>query len=270
MDDKQGEEKMKPEISIILPAIRRENWDKMYDSIMMSTGRKFELIICGPYSLTEKLQSLRNVKYIKDFGCSTRATQLASLLAEGEYMMWAGDDTIFQRNAVDYMINILKSMKSNYKNVVCGKYLEGANGTKKVEWGDFYYKINGKEGFRPCTYSPYIPDDWWIFNAALMHRRFFEELGGLDCGYEHLAMAATDFAIRAQVSDAVVRQTQIYVYDCDHSQSDHVPIEIAQLHYDNPKIQAKYRDPNWREKLKINIDMDNWRDYPSVWKRRFS
>ena len=161
-------------------------------------------------------------------------------------------------------------MGDDYKNVVITKYLEGVSGTQKLHQPDYYYKINGKQGFRPCSYSPHLPDDWWIFNTALMYRRFFEELGGLDCGFEHAAMADTDFAIRAQVSGAKVKMTQIVVYDCDHGQADHKPIEIAQINFDEPKLQSKYRDPNWREKVQINIDINNWKNVPSVWTRRFN
>lgn len=261
---------MKPEISIILPAIRVENWDKLYDSIKMSTSRRFELIICGPYALTKKLQDLTNVKYVKDFGCPTRASAIASLLAEGKLITWVTDDAILVRDSLDTAINLLYSMGKDYKNVIISKYLEGQMGQQKTHQPDWYFKINGRQGFRPCTYSQHISDDWWIFNTAIMYREFFEELGGLDSSFEHAAMADTDFAIRAQTAGANVQITQVLMYDCDHGQADHKPIEIAQVQFDEPRLQAKYRDPNWKDKLQINIDINNWKDYPSVWERRFN
>jgi glycosyltransferase involved in cell wall biosynthesis len=261
---------MKPEISIILPAIRQENWDNLYDSIVMATSRKFELIICGPYPLTDKLQKLQNVKYVKDFGSPTRASAIASLLAEGKLITWITDDALLMPGAMDLAINTLYSMREDEKNVVITKYLEGTNGTQKKHQPDYYYRINGRPGFRPCTYSPHIPDDWWIFNTAIMYRSFFEKLGGLDCNYEHAAMADTDFAIRAQFSGANVIITQILMYDCDHGQADHKPIEIAQLQFDEPLIQSTYRDPQWRSKIKPNISLNNWKNFPTVWERRFS
>jgi len=260
---------MKPEISIILPAIRRENWDSMYDSILMSTSKSFELIICGPYPLTDKLQKLQNVKYVKDFGSPTRASAIASLLAEGKLITWITDDAVLMPDALNLAVDTLYSMGDSHKNVVITKYLEGKPGTQKLHQPDYYYKINGREGFRPCTYSPYISDEWWIFNTALMHRSFFEELGGLDCSFEHAAMADTDFAIRAQALGANVKVTQILMYDCDHGQADHKPIEIAQIGFDEPLIQSKYRDPDWEEKLKAKININNWKNFPSVWTRRF-
>ena len=260
---------MKPEISIILPAIRKHNWDNLYNSIVMSTARSFELIICGPYGLTEYLESKQNVKYVRDFGSPTRASVLASLVAEGKLITWLTDDAVLMRDAMDNAVNVLYSMGDHYKNVVITKYIEGAPGAQKVHQPDYYYKINGREGFRPCTYSQYLPDEWWIFNTAIMYRSFFEELGGLDCNFEHVAIADTDFAIRAQTAGANVKITQILMYDCDHGQPDHKPVEIAQLRFDEPLIQSKYRDPDWKEKLLINIDINNWKSFPSVWARRF-
>jgi len=39
----------KPEISILMPAIRPQNWTKVYESILSSTRRSFELVIVGPH-----------------------------------------------------------------------------------------------------------------------------------------------------------------------------------------------------------------------------
>jgi hypothetical protein len=260
---------IRPEISIILPAIRQENWDKMYDSICESTSRNFELIICGPYQLTEKLAPLKNVKYIKDFGSPTRASAIASLLAEGKLITWTCDDAIMSPRALDESIDKLYQMGENYKNVIISKYLEGADGTNKKHQPDDYYKINGVPGYPPCTYSPFIPNNWWIFNTAIMYRQFFEELGGLDCAYEHAALADTDLAIRAQVLGANVKISNHILYNCNHGQGDHKPIEIAQVGYDEPLIQDRYRDPDWQEKVQMKIEINNWKDAPAVWERRF-
>ena len=146
---------MKPEISIILPAIRVENWDKLYDSIMMSTSRRFELIICGPYALTKKLQDLTNVKYVKDFGCPTRASAIASLLAEGKLITWVTDDAILVRDSLDTAINLLYSMGEDYKNVIISKYLEGQMGQQKTHQPDWYFKINGRQGVLVLTLNIY-------------------------------------------------------------------------------------------------------------------
>ena len=66
----------KPEISLILPSIRTERLEKLYETILTSTKRTFELVICGPNPLPEALKELRNVKYVKDYGSPVRAPLL--------------------------------------------------------------------------------------------------------------------------------------------------------------------------------------------------
>ena len=54
---------MKYDVSIIMPAIRTPFWDEMYDTIEKSCKQKtFELVMCGPFALTEKLKNKSNVK----------------------------------------------------------------------------------------------------------------------------------------------------------------------------------------------------------------
>ncbi len=254
----------KPEISIILPGIRRENWDKVFDSIQNSINRSFELIICGPYPLTDKLQNLTNVKYVKDFGSPSRASNIAAELCEGKLITWIGDDAVLLPDSLDKNIDLLYSMEYNDKNVVVAKYFEGRSGAYKPLQPDEYFKINGAD----CTRSQFIPNDWWIFNVAIMYRKFFEELGGWDCIFEHLAMANIDIAVRAQFLGANVKMSSHPLLDCDHGQADHMPIEIGQITHDEPLFQSRYRDPNWSNN-KMKLYIDNWKNVPAIWTRRF-
>ncbi len=254
----------KPEISIILPSIRKENLDKFYDSILSSTKRQFELIVCGPYSLTDKLQNQNNVKYIKDMGSPSRCSNIAATLAEGKFITWGTDDSLYLPNAFDKVIDELIAMGSFYKNVVISKYLEGPDGAQKVVQPDNYYKVNGA----PCTASQFISNDWWIFNTAIMHRSFFEELGGLDCEFEHAAMADTDLCIRAYAVNAIVKMVDVLLYDASHGHQDHKPIEIAQITHDEPLLHSRYRNPEWVMR-EMRIELDNWKKVSSIWNRRF-
>ena len=80
---------MNIDLTVLVPAIRKERWVDMYNSIKSSTKRNFELIIVGPYSLPEELQRMVNVKYIKDYGNPVRASQIGSLIAEGKYIFFS-------------------------------------------------------------------------------------------------------------------------------------------------------------------------------------
>lgn len=255
----------KPEISIVIAGIRQHNWDRLYDSILTSTKRSFELIICGPYPLTERLQNSYNVKYVKDYGSPTRASNIAFGLCEGKLITTMSDDAVLLPEALDKNIDLLYSMGTDYKNVVIAKYFEGRNGTVKPLQPDEYFKINGAD----CTRSQFISNDWWIFNSCVMYREFLEELGGWDCSFEGMAMSHTDMAIRAQFLGANVKMSDYPLSDCDHGQPDHKPIEISQITHDEPLFQSKYRSPTWQT-TNMRLNIKSWKDAPAIWTRRFN
>lgn len=258
----------KPTVSIVFPAIRTPRWDSLYDSVLLSCKKySFELILCGPLPLTQKLQSKENVKYIKDLGCPTRASNIACSLAEGQLITWIADDAVMIEDSLDKNIEMLFEMGDNYKNVITQKYFEGKDGTHKEIFPDSYFLINNSG-----NYSPFLNNNWFLFNNPLMYRKFYDELGGLDSTFEACPMAHNDFAVRAQYSGANVKISPYPILDCDHMEDgtgDHMPIFICQTNFDQPKYQNRYRNPNWiLNPMKIPID--NWKDVDSIWQRRFS
>lgn len=254
----------KPEISILMPGIRPSNWDAVYESILASTKRTFELIIVSPYPLTSKLQELKNVKYAKDFGSPVRCSNIAACLAEGELITWTADDAMFIPGALDKNIDLLREMGDSIENVVVAKYFEGQNGTTKPLQPNEYFTLNGSD----WTSSPYIPKSWWLFNVAIMHREFFEDMGGWDASYEGTFYSHADMAARTQFMSSVVKMSDFPMLDCDHGQSDHPPVESAQVTHDKPMFLGKYRSPVWANPT-TRIEMNNWKEAPSVWNRRF-
>lgn len=262
----------KPELSIILPAIRQHLWDGVYDSILGATKRSFELIICSPLPLTPKLQALSNVKYVKDLGSPMRASNIAAMLCEGKLVTWIADDAILLPDSLDKNIDFLYAMGESYKNCVMIKYFEGSNlthemmGTAKPELPDSYFYINNSGNV-----SPYLDNSWVLFNHVIMYRQFFDELGGWDCEFQACPMGHNDFGIRAQAAGAEVKISPYPCLDCDHMSGDtgdHRPIFLIQTYIDQPKYQARYRNPNWQE-TPLRIDITNWKKQETVWKKRF-
>ena len=255
----------KPEISFVMPGIRKERWDAVYDSLAASTTKSFELVLVGPYSLTEKLQNLKNVKYVKDYGNPVRAQNIGTMFAEGNLLMWVSDDSIAFPGSIDKMIEILGP---NPKDVVAAKYFEGPDNTYKPLQPDEYFKLNGSD----CTSSKFIPDSWWIFNVILMYREFWDELGGLDVLYEACPMAYADFAVRAQQAGAKVVMSKTSVFNGDHMPGitgDHAPIHYAQDENDMPLFQKTYRNAQPFLNPNTTRDMMDWKKIESVWSRRF-
>ncbi len=161
---------MNPEISLILPSIRTERLEKLYESLLTSTKRSFELIICGPNPLPDSLRDLRHVKYVKDYGSPVRASNIAASLCEGKVYTWLADDCLFFENSLDQCMDEFYNMGTAQNNVLVAKYYEGQEGSQERQTlqPDTYFKLSNT----PAS-SPHIPVEWWLFNIAFMHADFF-------------------------------------------------------------------------------------------------
>ena len=247
--------------SILMPAIRRERWENVYQSIVKSTNRSFELIIIGPYAPSESLLNRANIKYIKDFGNPVRASQIGSLIAEGKYLFWVSDDGTFQEGALDKLIDNLDERENqSVQDVVVANYKEGGQAQS-----DEIMKVT-----RAYPPSPHISSEWYHFNVALMHTQFFHDIGGYDCEFEALPMAYADIAIRCQRAGADVAFINEVIVDCTHmpgTTGDHAPIHYAHLQHDMPRYQMIYNDSSCLER--VELDLQNWKESPKIWSRRF-
>lgn len=253
----------KPAISITLPAIRRDNWDDMYDSILLACKNySFELIMCGPLPLTEKLQSLTNVKYIKDLGSPTRASNIACSLAEGVLITWIADDCLLIEDSIDNNIDLLLSMGDSIFNVVTQRYFEGGN--EMIE--NQMFINNSHNGSR------FFNNSWVIYNNPIMYRKHYESLGGLDSNFDTCPMAHNDLAVRSQAQGANVMVSPYPFLNCgwmSGSTGDHQAIHLRQMRIDEPAFRQKYASQNWQTENQLNIPLDNWKESDSIWKVRF-
>lgn len=255
------ENNVQVDITILVPAIRTERWVNLYNSIRESTSRSFELIIVGPFPLPAELQKKVNVKYVKDYGNPVRASQIGSLMAEGKYIFWASDDGTFQPGALDKAIDCLENNENkSIKDVVISNYREG--GTEQPE------DVLKLTVAYPRT--QYIPDEWYQFNVATMYTEFFHQIGGYDCSFEACPLAYADISVRAQRAGANILLVNEVILDCTHmpgTTGDHAPIHYAHLEHDEPLYKAIYSHPSCVERAEI--DLQNWKNSPAVWSRRF-
>ncbi len=259
---------LKPELSIIMPGIRPQNWERAYNSAYNTNKTNFELIIISPFVPSQYLLDHTNVKFIRDFGSPTRATCIGSLLAEGKYIFpTMADDAVFIDGAIDKNLEVLKAMGDRIHNVVVAKYSESQGFSHKERYqDDEYYKLVNSYPVNKET----CPKEWWIFNTCFLHTQYFIEMGGYDASlFEAACMAHSDFAIRAQHGKAIVKMSDFPILQCDHipSGGDHTPIEIAQIQYDTPKFKTKYGGTlNY---LNHTIDLMNWKNSETIWSKRF-
>ena len=268
-------------MSIIVPTIRKYLWNNFYRSLENSLHRPFELIFVTPHKeLTEELADKKNIKLITDYGSANRCQQIALCNATGKYVRWAADDETFFENKLDEAIDFNEKNESSEKDVVLFKFYEGErNGdgvlhstgqTEMSNW-DQYYRMEKAcswlgDAFDVGAVSP----DYWIFNTALMKTEYLRKLGGFDTKFETTFMAHTDLAIRAQNNGSRVILFDHPVTSCTHmpgASGDHAPIHWAHIFNDEPLIKSIYSEPSSKDR--INIDIDNWKESPSIWDRRY-
>lgn len=67
-----------PDLSIVLPGIRKEHWPDFYQSIFKSIGKySFELIIVGPHKPDDfLLKENENISWIEDYGSPVRCQNI--------------------------------------------------------------------------------------------------------------------------------------------------------------------------------------------------
>ncbi len=101
-----------------------------------------------------------------------------------------------------------------------------------------------------------------------MYKDHFLEMGGFDCVWEYMDKPMHDFMFRTQRNGGEIIYSPRKVANSDwwpdHT-GDHGPIHDAEVLHDFPIFNEIWGVPNDR----IKIDYNNWKDAPSVWKRRF-
>ena len=257
------------DLSVCLAAIRKENWSRLYNSIVESIGEyTFELIFCGPHNeLPEDLQGLENVKCIQDYGCPTRAQQISMKGAKGRYITWTADDGWFFKDGLRQCIDFLDQQPKEKKCVVTQYTEGGSDGLGDPKLG--MYQIN----FHDPVRSQFYPNHFLIFNSVVLETEVFHKLGGFDCRFEACPMAFVDFGVRAQLAGLKPALVGT-IFECTQLPGpigDHVPIHHAQIDHDQPLYAQIWRSPRAGAQCpeRIEIDYDNWQQSPDIWTRRF-
>jgi glycosyltransferase involved in cell wall biosynthesis len=257
---------MKYDISIPIPTIRIENLSNLYDSIDKSfTEGSWEIIFVSPYPLSDDLLCKDNVKYIQDWGCPTRCRQMGLVHSEGEWICYAADDVLFFPNSLDVAYQQLQSV--DYKTAVLGKYTEG-NRDNPLMLTDDYYRMDFHDAFKDI--QPSLSKSYYLFMSGLVSTKLVKEVGGWDCQFQTCAMSCMDLSMRLQNYGLKILTTNEPLFHASHmpnTTGDHAPIHYAQIIDDQPLFNQLYTSDNPEKRIKIEID--NWKNCPSKWERRF-
>jgi len=257
---------MKYFLSVLVPGIHPEKWIELYDSIDSSFKNTWEIIFIGPYEPTKEVAELPNVKYIKDWGSPIRCQQMGLTEARGEYITWAADDGKYVPNSLNIAFDLLKNRYDLHSRMlVMGKYLEGQGNNGHMMEDDYYTLSRHRDSF-----SPWLPYHYLMLNVGIIPTSLIKSLGGWDCKFQACPMAYNDLAIRLQNYSCHFLVQDDIMFICSHSPlrtGDHGPIHDAQTDHDIPLFKSLYGRQECIDR--IFIKLDNWKESPERWERRF-
>jgi hypothetical protein len=244
-------------LSIVIPGIRNHFWPRLTESILHScVDEQFELIFVGPNEPSEILK-LPNIKYIRDYGCPSRALQIGSMVAEGQYISYTSDDCIARPGSLKRTLCAIES------DIVGLQYSESPNFSGSPHPIEYYNAWHHSD--LRCSH---VDQSWKIPIIFLMPTTLFYEYGGIDCRFEHINMNLHDLAFRMQRDGRSVSISNECVWDADYSHRDWSdPVLAAFKENDKPLFDSIWNTENFSRESKINLN--NWKSSPSIWNRRF-
>lgn len=252
------------DLSICIPGIRPDRWGLVCDTAENSCFRyEFEIIFVGPYAPSQEVLGRKYVTFIEDWGCPTRATQIAVKHATAPLIARIDDDAKFFEDGLNQAVDLKKTLGE--KDCVVLRYREGVNyggaPVHKNYWHANHHKVVRRFGF---------PAHYMVSMTPLFTKDYLVRIGGWDCRFEHLNWATHDICYRIQRDGGVFHESPIEVTTNDWfpgRKGDHGPIIDAQDHHDWPLFVGIMAKKNVRKR--IMIDFDNWKQAEERWVRRF-
>jgi len=247
-------------LSIIVPGIRPNNWVKLFNELNLYAGDvSFEIIFIGPHFPPNELSEHLNVRYIRDFGSPARCLQLAAGLCTGEKMCWIPDDIIISDNTLFECYKILSDKPVNDGMTL--RYSEGPGFTGNQPEQEEYWI-----GYTHADQQlPGVDPTWKIAPIFMYDLKYFIEIGGLDCKFEHVNINTHDLAYRIQNNGGVIHSSPRRVLSADWEGLGGIVQSSYHLN-DLPLFQSIYSQKIDRYK----IDFDNWKSSPSFWDKRYT
>lgn len=246
-------------LSIIVPGIRPQNWQKLYDSVNISLhSDDFEVIFIGPQAQAIETHGVGKARFIEDWGSPARAMNIGLEVADGDIITWGADDGYFLPQALRDI-----SQKFIGMHILAGKYYEGTVNSEML--GDKYYRIGTHID---CSGLAVDISQWLFLNIGLVSKELLLDYGGWNGrDYETTFGAHFDLAIRLQADDINFSMYERPIFYCDHMPNDtgdHGPI-----HHAHSADMAMIRNKYSRSPIGIKISPDYWKQSPDRWVRRF-
>lgn len=257
-------------LSIVIPGIRVENWERIVSEITKSCGSvTHEIIFCSPKELPENLKLIPNIRHILDFGSPSRCLQRACTSGMGEYVCIMSDDARVYEGSLEAAYNQITGSTTKDTDILAIRYTEGVNFVANPNdfspdyWQAYYHRDLRLPGIDPS---------WKICLMFMMQMQRFKFLGGIDCRFEHFNMNLHDLAFRNQRDGGNILISNIIITAQDWEPSRGVhnsPIIQAYYHNDAPLFHSIYSTAVGSSTRPISIDINNWKDQPERWPRRY-
>ncbi len=252
------------DISIFLPCIRVHNLQKFYESLLLSCKKyTFQIVIAGPFEPDDFFKNLPNFKFIKTYASPTKSAQLAAINCDSELIYHTTDDVLFIEDAIDLAVDSYLEKENNVSKIISMRYIESVNHSNKQSFPLYYWTVSNS--------TPGIPvrQDFITNVHFLMRKSVFNSYGGFDCCFEYLTHSGADLLLRLQKDGYMVFHSPTDVTTADWYEGntkDHEPISVAQTQHD---LQLFYILWQHTGGSRGKISIDNYKNYPDIWTRRF-
>lgn len=257
-------------LSIVIPGIRVENWAQIVSEITKSCGSvTHEIIFCSPKELPDSLALVPNIRHILDFGSPSRCLQRACTSGMGEYLCIMSDDARVHEGSLEAAYNQITGSPTKDTDILALKYTEGANFIANLsDFSPNYWNAHHHRDLR----LPGIDPSWKICLMFMIQTKRFNFLGGVDCRFEHFNLNLHDLAFRNQKDGGQVLVSDVFV--TAHNWEPHRDIQsspIMQAYYQNdaPLLHSIYSTVIGSNSRPVSIDINNWKDQPERWPRRY-
>ena len=257
---------MTPQISLIIPGIRPQMFQGVYDSFCKCWHGTFEIVWVTPLRPGKLKTTPRgSIQWIEDYGCPSRALQIGWLNAKADLVSFGTDDATYFPDVMNKSMRTLWENNFDYKMVITCPYTESDHWSKWMLTPCYYHAY-----FHSELRLPNIPFWAKLYMYGLISKKVLEETGGFNCKYESMAYAYVDLSLRLQYHGCHFIVGKDRICHCvwqNKEQSDHSPVHKACTQHDSPLLRGVYTAKKFVPE--IIIPSDNWKYAPSKWPRRF-
>jgi len=256
---------MKNNISIIVPTIRPNLWERFYNSILNSCKKHdWELIFVGPFSNQYILEKDSRIKFIKSYSNPTTCFQIGIEKAKNSLLYFTSDDSVLYPDALDICAYDFNRFCAPV-DALNVRYREGK------DFGQYEFPLAyWIAGSYPGVYGQkFVNKNWSLAIQTICDREFFIKFGGFDCQFQFSNHAHADFSFRLQNFGGKVYHSRCEIANLTHIEGDtgdHAPVRSAQEIDDANLFNEIWNNVSNRK----FIDFNNYLEFKDkIWSKRF-